>query len=95
MSAIFHPYLCGRIAAEWLISMKEKIFSCIQDCVREQSIVLRYDSILSESIDSITFVNIVVALEEEFGFEFEDEMLSVFVLEKVEDLVNYVESCLK
>ena len=22
MSALFHPYLCGRIAAEWLINMK-------------------------------------------------------------------------
>ena len=25
MSARFHPYLCGRNAAEWLIYMKEKI----------------------------------------------------------------------
>ena len=25
MSARFHPYLCGRNAAEWLIDMKEKI----------------------------------------------------------------------
>ena len=23
MSALFHPYLCGRIAAEWLIKVKE------------------------------------------------------------------------
>ena len=23
MSALFHSYLCGRIAAEWLIAMKE------------------------------------------------------------------------
>ena len=26
MSALFHPYLCGRIAAEWLINMKKKRF---------------------------------------------------------------------
>ena len=25
MSALFHPYLCGRIAAEWLIYMKIRI----------------------------------------------------------------------
>ena len=24
MSALFHPYLCGRIAAEWLITMENK-----------------------------------------------------------------------
>ena len=27
MSALFHPYLCGRIAAEWLIKMNYKDFS--------------------------------------------------------------------
>ena len=27
MSALFHPYLCGRIAAEWLIAMKKALFS--------------------------------------------------------------------
>ena len=58
----------------------------------EQDIELQPDSILEESIDSITFVKIIVALEEEFGFEFEDEMLSFSKIASVEDLVNYVES---
>ena len=42
MSALFHPYLCGRNAAEWLIKMKaqdadsypeiaEKLADCIDD----------------------------------------------------------------
>ena len=26
MSALFHPYLCGRIAAEWLIDMETERF---------------------------------------------------------------------
>ncbi len=30
MSALFHPYLCGRIAAEWLINMK------IQEYIKQQ-----------------------------------------------------------
>ena len=72
--------------------MKEKILLCIQKTVKEQAIELRPDSILAESIDSITFVKIVVALEEAFNFEFEDEMLSVSKIEKIEDLINYVES---
>lgn len=33
MSALFHPYLCGRNAAEWLITMTEKI--------REQILAIR------------------------------------------------------
>lgn len=72
--------------------MKEKILTFIQANVMEQDIELQPDSILEESIDSITFVKIIVALEEEFGFEFEDEMLSFSKIASVEDLVNYVES---
>lgn len=75
--------------------MKNKILSFIQDCVKDQSIELQYDSVLAELIDSITFVKMVVELEEEFHFEFEDEMLSFSKNEKVEDFVKYVESRLK
>lgn len=75
--------------------MKKKILSCIQESVKEESIVLQSDSILAESIDSLTFVKMIVALEGEFEFEFEDEMLSVSKIEKIEDLINYVESRLK
>lgn len=75
--------------------MKKKILSCIQESVKEESIVLQSDSILAESIDSLTFVKMIVALEREFEFEFEDEMLSVSKIEKIEDLINYVESRLK
>lgn len=75
--------------------MKDKILSCIQGSVKEQAIELHPDSILTELIDSITFVKMVVALEGEFDFEFEDEMLSVSKIKKVEDLLNYVESRLK
>lgn len=75
--------------------MKEKILSYIQNSFKEQPSELRLDSVLAEVTDSITFIKLVVALEEEFDFEFEDEMLSVARIEKVEDLVNYVESCLE
>ena len=72
--------------------MKEKILLCIQDSVKEHSIELCLDSVLAESIDSIAFVKMIVALEIEFNFEFEDDMLSVSNNKKVEDLVKYVES---
>ena len=32
MSALFHPYLCGRIAAEWLIKMKKSFALKNLDC---------------------------------------------------------------
>lgn len=72
--------------------MREKILSYIQDSVKEQSIELQLDSILADLIDSITFVKMVVSLEEEFDLEFEDQMLIISKFEKTEDLVDYVKS---
>lgn len=43
-------------------------------------------------IDSITFIKIVVALEEEFDFEFEDEMLLITNFQLVRTMIEYVES---
>lgn len=43
-------------------------------------------------MDSITFIKIVVAIEDEFGFEFEDEMLLSEKFPTVIALIDYVEN---
>lgn len=43
-------------------------------------------------IDSITFIKIVVALECEFEFEFDDEMLLNTKFPTVKSMIEYVES---
>lgn len=43
-------------------------------------------------VDSITFIKIVVALESEFNFEFDDEMLLITAFSAIGSVVNYVES---
>lgn len=43
-------------------------------------------------VDSITFIKIVVALEEEFDFEFDDEMLLIAAFPTIKSLIDYVES---
>ena len=43
-------------------------------------------------IDSITFIKIVVALESEFDFEFDDEMLLITAFPTVKSIIQYVES---
>ncbi|NMA31936.1 MAG: acyl carrier protein [Candidatus Methanofastidiosa archaeon] len=43
-------------------------------------------------VDSITFVKIVVALEGEFDFEFDDEMLLITVFPTIKSMIEYVES---
>lgn len=45
----------------------------------------------SLGLDSITFITMVVALENEFGFEFEDEMLLTTNFPTVKALLKYVE----
>ena len=46
----------------------------------------------SVGIDSITFIKIVVALEGEFDFEFDDEMLLITKFPTVRTMISYVES---
>lgn len=71
--------------------MKGRIFEFIVDAVKENAIELKQDSILADLIDSVTFVKMVVGLESEFDFEFEDEMLAVSKFPTANDLVDYVE----
>jgi amino acid adenylation domain-containing protein len=46
----------------------------------------------SIGLDSITFIKIIVALECEFDFEFDDEMLLITKFPTVKSMVEYVES---
>ncbi len=46
----------------------------------------------SIGLDSITFIKTVIALESEFDFEFDDEMLLISEFPTVKSMVEYVES---
>lgn len=72
--------------------MKERILEHMQSVVREQSIELNPVSALPDLIDSITFIKLVVALESEFGIEFDDEMLIISKFPVVDDMISYIES---
>jgi acyl carrier protein len=43
-------------------------------------------------MDSVTFIKIVVALEAEFDFEFDDEMLLITKFPTIKTMIDYVES---
>lgn len=43
-------------------------------------------------VDSITFITVVVALENEFNFEFDDEMLLITAFPTIKSVIEYVES---
>ncbi len=49
-------------------------------------------SFVEAGVDSITFVNLVVALESEFNFEWDDEMLLFTAFPTLRNMIDYVES---
>ncbi len=69
-----------------LTRIKESIENEIID-----QIVLE-DDLSSIGVNSITFIKIVVDLETEFDFEFDDEMLSYKSFPTINSLVEYVDS---
>ena len=72
--------------------MEERILEFIKKNAKEVGIEVEKDTVISETIDSITFVEMVVALETEFNFEFDDEMLSFSNFETIGQLVDYVKA---
>ena len=71
--------------------MKNRIMSIIRNaCAIEEEVTIDSELKLL-SIDSLTFVSIVVELEDEFGVEFEIDELDVFNWKTVKDIVDSVE----
>lgn len=58
-----------------IIKIKEKVFEIIENNVQIYKELSPNDKIEDLGIDSLTFVKIIVAIENEFGFQFLDEEL--------------------
>ena len=57
---------------------------------------IKLDSALvNYGINSISFIKLVVLLENEFGFEIEDENLDYKKLATLEGLISYIESVIR
>ncbi len=90
MSALFHPYLCGRFAAEWLITMYEKLVSYASKQLElDASEITRDSTFESLGIDSLDIVEMVMDLESELGIELEmeDQKIATFG-----ELADFIES---
>lgn len=77
-----------------IFDLKDEILNVIKSNV-DQNIfgTVTFDMELSSSgIDSITFIKIVVALEESYNFEFDDEMLIFTSFPTIKSMIEYVES---
>lgn len=73
-----------------LLEIKRIFFENIND---ESKLVFSLGSNLSVlNLDSITFIKIIVCIEEAFNFEFDDEMLLFTAFPTVKSIIEYVES---
>ena len=73
--------------------MKEKVRERIRGGCALPEIKLGEDTLLNEiSLDSLSFIEVLVSLEEEFHIEFEDEELNFYHWIKIGDIVKAVEN---
>lgn len=70
-----------------------KIITMIAETLEIKEDELNCEADLREmGIDSISFIRIVIALENNLDFEFDDENLTVERFNTLQDLINYVVS---
>ena len=70
--------------------MKDKIIQIIKDACALGEEVKENSDLKTLSLDSLSFVEMLVNIENEFEIEFEDEELNFFDWENVSDLINAV-----
>jgi|AGTN01.3.fsa_nt_gi Phosphopantetheine attachment site. len=50
------------------------------------------DSLERIGLNSISFIRLTIAIEKEYGFQFDDEKLNINLFENLKSLAKYVES---
>ena len=85
---------CGRTEIKMKIQdIKNTVLDLILENLDEK-VEITYDIPLSNvGIDSVKIIQLVIALEEKFDFEFEDEMLSYQTLRNINSISDYVFKC--
>ncbi len=81
----------GKDAAMELLKIEERIQAIV--CRMMEIETLGFDSNFQDvNMESISFIKMLVNLEDEFGFEFDDEMLSIEKLPNIYTIANYIKS---
>ena len=72
--------------------MKEKVIEIIRNCCALTEDHIAPGSVIKElSLDSLSFVELVVTLEQEFDVTFDDEQLNIRDYTCVQDIITAVE----
>ena len=70
--------------------MKEIIFNIIKDNLALKEEVKESTNLINLSLDSLSFINTLVTIEEVFSITFNDEELNINNFKNVSDLANLV-----
>ena len=71
-------------------AIEEKVIAIFKNHVKSSNEIFSNTSLADLQVDSITFIKIVVALEEEFDMEFDDEKLLITAFPIVKDFIDYL-----
>ena len=72
--------------------MNEKIIEILRNtCALEENEITLGTKLKEISLDSLSFIEALVNIEQEFGVEFSDEDLNIYDWDEVKDIVKYVE----
>lgn len=80
-----------------VMEIEMKLRKILKDCVGQEyvdkvAIISNKDQLTSLGINSLIFVKIILAIEDEFGFEFDNDNLILNKLMTLNDFVRYIES---
>ncbi|MDI9216425.1 acyl carrier protein [Clostridium tertium] len=70
--------------------VREIIANCIETSKKIDDI-RKEENLLSLGMDSLNCIKVIVSIESEFGFEFEDEDLNFENFHSVQSIVSYIE----
>jgi acyl carrier protein len=74
------------------VSTKDRVIGIIRDCCALTEINITAKSNIKDiSLDSLSFIQMIVNLETEFGIEFDDESLNIRDYTSVQDIITTVE----
>lgn len=73
--------------------MKEKFFELVRDaCALEEDGLSEQTCPSQISLDSLSFIRLIVGIEDEFGVDFDDELLNIADWQTLGDLMRITES---
>ena len=77
-----------------IVELKQIILKLAQDIIDSDIEILSNMPLKNAGIDSNLIVQLIVAIEEEFNIEFEDEKLTYQTLKSVDTISEYVQQIL-